>query len=54
MHSWYEQRRKHDAAAMGSAAGVAAAFVAPLAGTAYAVEEASLHFSVTLVATVSS
>eukprot|EP00775_Hariotina_reticulata_P002490 gene2490-2793_t len=36
-------------AAMGAGAGVAAAFVAPMAGAAYAVEEASSHYSGTMM-----
>eukprot|EP00878_Enallax_costatus_P021372 GHUV01022622.1.p1 GENE.GHUV01022622.1~~GHUV01022622.1.p1 ORF type:complete len:539 (+),score=137.95 GHUV01022622.1:262-1878(+) len=43
------QRLRHDQVAMGAGAGIAAAFVAPLAGAAYTIEEASSHYSGSLL-----
>jgi H+/Cl- antiporter ClcA len=45
--------RLHDAVAMGAGAGVAAAFVAPLAGSAYAVEDITARYSSLILGTVS-
>lgn len=52
--AWWEEQQKlrrrqqHDQAAMGAGAGVAAAFVAPLAGAAYSIEEATSIYSGTM------
>ena len=53
---WQQQQKERlarvqhqDAAAMGAGAGVAAAFIAPMAGAAYAVEDAASQYSSTLL-----
>lgn len=49
---WRHTRLKQDQAAMGAGAGVAAAFIAPLAGAAYSIEEASTRYSGNLLTQV--
>lgn len=57
---WWQQgqhdrlalRQHHDAAAMGAGAGVAGAFIAPLAGAGYAVEDAATQYSNIMLAMV--
>ena len=46
MRSDLDQR---DAVALGAGAGITAAFMAPIAGTIFVVEEASSHFSLSLL-----
>lgn len=46
------ERLRHDAAAMGAGAGVAAAFIAPMAGAAYAVEDIATRYSNVVLGTV--